>query len=124
MSGVGSDVAILTMGTNWAGDIGSHMGTLPIIAAPCSINADSTTAGYPASKPDGEMWTSGKCEWWGSGCDSNRVISNTCDVTPGQSGSAVYDHHKRIFGIVSGGTSEKTYLFGFNNSWKNAVLTW
>lgn len=123
-SGVGVDVAILTMGTNWAGNIGSHMGTLPIITSPCSINSDSTTTGYPASKANGEMWTSGRCESWNSGCTSDRIIRNTCDISPGHSGSAVYDNIERVFGVVSASGSSTSFFFGFNDVWRNAVLTW
>lgn len=117
------DVAILNMGTNWAGNIGSYMGTLQVVAAPCSIDSYSRITGYPADKPAGEMWTTGECDEWSHSCGSDTVY-HKCDIWYGHSGSAIYDSHNRVFGVQSGGGSQINTGFSFNSANKDQVLSW
>jgi hypothetical protein len=84
------DVAILTRGTNWAEEIGAYTGTMPIIAAHCTINEASTMAGYPMDKAAGEMWVSNTCEGWSHSCDAN---------TDGTSGGPIYDPNNQVFEV-------------------------
>jgi V8-like Glu-specific endopeptidase len=90
------DVAVLTMHTNHLGSIGSYMGALSVTPSPCTIDTGSTSAGYPAMKADGEMWSTGLCPSWSQpyGCNA-RIVENTCDISGGQSGSGVFDEGKR-----------------------------
>lgn len=117
------DVAILTMGTNSLGNIGSHMGTLSVVPAPCTIDSNSRLTGYPADKADGEMWTSGICGFWDHSCNANTVYHH-CDTTGGQSGSAIYDNSGKVFGVHSGGNNSRNMGYAFSSATKDAILSW
>lgn len=120
------DVAILTMRTNWAGNIGSYMGILPVISTTWPIASDATLAGYPGDKPDGEMWGAGECEEWSYALGAN-ILYFKCDAARGHSGSGVYgsvDGTTSVFATLSGGSSRWNAGYAFTSDTKDAILSW
>lgn len=136
------DVAVLTMGTNWAGDIGTHMGALQLTAHPdrCDdesfvknfYDAETRVHGYPgAPYVSGELVTTGQCNapdsWFIDLCMEryHNMMYHYCDSSPGMSGAAFLDRNQHIYAILSGGSSSTGIAHMFE-SWfeANSLRYW
>ena len=103
-----------------------------MIPAPCRIDPESRNTGYPGEKPDGEMWTSGKCEddegvgaWrHEEPCGSSNLIFHKCDTSGGHSGSPVYDRRGNVFGVHSGGSRFRNAAYAFTSTSFLFTQTW
>jgi len=109
------DIAVLTIegtGSAFNTNIGSYMGSLGMIAQPCSYTESQwRITGYPGDKSAGSLWNTGLCDDWWYGCDS-RKIYHQCDTAGGMSGSAIRDGSNRIVGVHAYGSGSSGWNSG------------
>jgi V8-like Glu-specific endopeptidase len=70
------------------GDAGNQLGWIGF-RADDATDFHATMIGYPGDKPDGTMWTT-SCDIPAANFDENNFI-HTCDMTPGSSGSSMFE---------------------------------
>lgn len=127
---VNYDVAIVHMKPNSRGrSIGDYMGTLRMDTQCFPSYSSHRIVGYPADKPDGQMWSSGVCESWKIfSCDSlGKRIYHKCDTFGGHSGSPMYnDRNKEVFGVHTHGRNSQGYNSGvkLTSSMIKALTGW
>jgi len=95
-----NDFALITLSK----PVGQKAGWLGLEWANGKKAVDLSTAGYPADKEEGTMWSTTCPRTSFSYVDaSNNIVQHTCDSTHGQSGSAMFDTDNNVRAVLTGG---------------------